>query len=484
MLIPVLMAGGQGQRLWPLSRTNRPKQFLRLGRPQSLLAATLERAARLPGSAPAIVVTGERNRFLAAECLRESGRPVGDIVLEPTGRNTAATAAVAALRARAKREDALVALLPTDHHVDDERAFARDVAAAIPTARAGRIVVFGVAPKSADTGYGYIQRGDALSDGGHALRRFTEKPDAQRARRFVDAGDHSWNSGMFLLRADVAVAELERWAPAVLERCAEALRLAVTDADFLRLDADSFSGCERVSLDRAVMERTDLGAVFPLCCGWSDIGSLASLRDIAEQDEDGNALVGDVLALDSRECYLHGETRLVAALGLRGVGVVETDDAVLVADLAQSQRVRALADALRRERRTELDEHRRVRRPWGFYQSLLKRDGYQVKRLCVRPGGKLSLQRHRLRSERWTAVRGVATVTNGAETFALRPPQTTYIPAGAAHRLANDTDAEVEIVEVQHGGYLGEDDIERLEDVYGRSAPDGGAPSARRPTGD
>ena len=471
-LIPVLMAGGQGQRLWPLSRTTRPKQFLRLGQPRSLLAATLTRVGQLPGAAEALIIAGEGERFLVAECLRASGSPGGGVVLEPAGRNTAAAAAIAALRAEAEQAaDALLLLAPTDHHIGDEDAFVRDIIAATPAARAGHIVVFGVPPSRADAGYGYLQRGDPLPGGGHALRRFIEKPDAQRAQRLLDSGDYSWNSGMFLLRADVALAELERWVPETLRHCRAAWQLAISDAGFVRLDAEHFARCEPVSLDCAVMERTDQGAVFPLRCGWNDIGSWTSLRDMAAQDSDGNATVGDVLALDSLDCYLHSESRLLATLGLRGICVVETDDAVLVADLAHSQQIKTLIGALARAGRSELDAHATVHRPWGSYQSLLRGNGHQVKRICVLPGGMLSLQRHRQRSEHWTVVRGVATVTNGDRTFTLQPSETTSIAVGAVHRLANEGDGDLEIIEIQFGGYLGEDDIERLEDRYGRDSP-------------
>ncbi len=475
------MAGGQGQRLWPLSRAAMPKQFLQLGQADSLLASALRRARLLPHCAPAIVLTGERERFLAAERLRESGQ-AGDgavIVLEPEGRNTAATAAVAALHAHAQCPDALLLLLPADHRIEDENAFAQQVSAGVGAADAGRIVVFGVPPHRAETGYGYIRHGEPLPGGGHTVHHFAEKPNAQQARQFLDSGDYSWNSGMFLLRADVAVAEFERWAPDLLGHCRESLRLAESDLGFLRLNAESFRRCERISLDYAVMERTDKGAVFPLSCGWSDIGSWTSLRDIAERDARGNANIGDVLTVDSDDCYLHSESRLVAAFGLRDISVVETEDAVLVADIRKSQQIKTLIAEIQRKDRPELVEHRRVHRPWGFYHSLLNCDGYQVKLIHVLAGAKLSLQRHRHRSEHWVAVHGVATVTNGDRTFPLRPPEATYIPVGTAHRLVNDTDTELEIIETQLGSYLGEDDIERLEDHYGRDRPSGAEPGAR-----
>ena len=469
-LQPVLLSGGSGTRLWPLSREAHPKQFLPLAGPDTMLQATWRRVEPLAGAAP-IVVAGEDHRFLVAEQLRQAGAPTPAILLEPVGRNTAPAIAAAALQATADGADPLLLVLPSDHVVRDEAAFRQAVRSAMVAAEAGALVTFGIVPTAPETGFGYIQAepGQRGADAGvRKVLRFVEKPDAASAQGYLDAGGYYWNSGMFLFRASRYLEELERFRPDILAGVRAALAAAARDGDFIRLDREAFTATPSDSIDYAVMERTEAAMVLPVDIGWSDVGSWSALWDVAERDADGNAHVGDVIAVDSRNTYAHAR-RLVALVGLDDVVVVETDDAVLVARKDKVQQVREVVARLKAGQRSQVALHREVHRPWGSYDSVDTGHNFQVKRIKVKPGAALSLQSHVHRAEHWIVVRGTARVTRDDEVFELQANQSTYIPIGAKHRLENPGSGVLELIEVQSGDYLGEDDIVRYEDVYGRS---------------
>ena len=464
-LQPVLLSGGSGTRLWPLSREAYPKQFLALAGDDTMVQATWRRVAPLAGAAP-IVVANEDHRFLVAEQLRQAGAPRAAILLEPVGRNTAPAIAAAALQAMAGGNDPLLLVLPSDHVVTDEAAFHGAVREAIPAAAGGALVTFGIVPGAPETGFGYIQA--EAGDGVRAVRRFVEKPDAATAARYLSEGGYYWNSGMFLFRASRYLAELGRHAPAMLAAVRAACDGAVRDGDFIRLDKAAFEACPADSIDYAVMEKTDRAMVLPVDIGWNDVGSWSALWEVSAQDGDGNAHHGDVIAVDSRNSYAWAR-RLVALVGVDDLVVVETDDAVLVAHKDKVQQVKEVVARLKAGQRSHAVLHREVHRPWGSYDSIDQDEGFQVKRIKVKPGGRLSLQSHTRRAEHWIVVRGTARVTRDNDVFELHANQSTYIPLGAKHRLENPGDEVLELIEVQSGDYLGEDDIVRYEDVYGRS---------------
>ena len=466
-MIPVILSGGSGTRLWPLSRDAFPKQFLALVGHDSMLQATWHRVAPLASGAP-IVVAGETHRFMVAEQLREAGCADATILLEPLARNTAPAIAAAALEATRDGADPLLLVLPSDHVIADADAFRAAVRAASAAAEAGSLVTFGIVPTGPETGYGYIKA--AAGEGVRAVERFVEKPDAATAAAYVASGDYAWNSGMFLFRASAYLAELERHQPAMLAACREALARARRDVDFVRLDATTFAASPSDSIDYAVMEKTAHAAVLAIDVGWNDVGSWAALWQVAEQDGDGNAHHGDVLARDCRDTLAWGDGRLLALLGLRDVVVVDTADAVLVAHKDHVQDVKAIVADLKRRGRAETSLHRKVYRPWGHYDSVDVGERFQVKRITVKPGAALSLQMHHHRAEHWIVVSGTAKVTRGDEVILLGENQSTYIPLGVKHRLENPGVVPLELVEVQSGSYLGEDDIVRFEDVYGRDA--------------
>ena len=467
-LQPVLLSGGSGTRLWPLSREAYPKQFLPLAGDDTMLQATWLRVAEIAGTAP-IVVANEEHRFLAAEQLRQVGAPAAAIVLEPVGRNTAPAIAAAALQASLHGADPLLLVLPSDHVVRDAQAFRDAVSRASAAAEAGALVTFGIVPESPETGFGYIQAGaNRAGDSVRKVLRFVEKPNAATAQQYLDAGGYYWNSGMFLFRASRYLEELERFRPDILAAVRAAFAGAKRDGDFIRLDKNAFAACPSDSIDYAVMEKTDAAMVLPVDIGWNDVGSWSALWAVSEQDADGNAHHGDVIAIDSRNSYAYTR-RLVALVGLDDIVVVETDDAVLVAHKSQVQQVKDVVAQLKADRRSQVALHREVHRPWGSYDSVDVGDGFQVKRIKVKPGAALSLQSHKQRAEHWIIVRGVARVTNGDAVFDLHANESTYIPIGAKHRLENPGDEVLQLIEVQSGDYLGEDDIVRYEDVYGRS---------------
>ena len=468
MLVPVILSGGAGTRLWPLSRELYPKQLLRLVAERTMLQETVARTEGLPGLAPPIVICNENHRFMVAEQLRELGTAPQAIVLEPQGRNTAPAAAIAALLASGGADaDPVLLVLPADHVITDVPAFQAAVAVGRVAAESGSLVTFGVVPDRAETGYGYIRRG-AGPGPAFSVAKFVEKPDSATARGYVESGEYYWNSGMFMFRASAYLAELGRYAPAMLAACRAAVAAAGRDLDFLRLPAQEFALCPSDSIDYAVMERTDRAVVVPLAAGWSDVGSWAALADALPRDAEGNVTAGDVLTEDSSGCYLHSTSRLVAAVGLRDHVVVETKDAVLVAPRDRVQDVKELVAELKARGRYETSLHREVYRPWGSYDSIDSGDRFQVKRLIVNPGATLSLQLHHHRAEHWVVVTGTAKVTRGDEVFTLSENESTYIPIGARHRIENPGKIPLHIIEVQSGTYLGEDDIVRFEDRYGR----------------
>lgn len=468
MIIPVILAGGSGTRLWPLSRKLHPKQVLALRGDRTLVQETVLRLRGLDAAAP-VVICNDEHRFIVAEQLRDLGEHPAALILEPVARNTAPAVAVAALYALAQSPDATLLMLPADHLITDSSAFHTAVVQAVDYAHDGHLVTFGIVPAAPETGYGYIMQGAAMPHGpGRKIQRFVEKPDTVTAEGYVRSGQYFWNSGMFVLRADAVLAELTRFAPEIVRGCRESLEKAVSDLDFLRLDHDAFAACPEDSIDYAVMERTDRGVVVPLSCGWSDLGSWDALWQAGEKDDDGNVTRGDVLLCDVRDSFLHAETRLLAAVGLENHIVVETSDAVLVSPRDRVQEVKKLVDRLKAQNRVEAVSHKKVFRPWGHYESIGQGERYQVKRITVTPGHVLSLQKHFHRAEHWVVVRGTAVVTRDGEEILVRENESVYLPLGAVHRLANPGRIPLELIEVQVGGYLGEDDIVRFEDVYGR----------------
>ncbi|HZO22098.1 MAG TPA: mannose-1-phosphate guanylyltransferase/mannose-6-phosphate isomerase [Steroidobacteraceae bacterium] len=474
MLTPVILSGGAGTRLWPLSRELYPKQLLALTGERTMLQQTALRLSGLPAVAP-IVVCNEAHRFLVAEQLRQLHIEPRAVVLEPFGRNTApaiALAALAALKTSAgdpNAQDPALLVLPADHVIRDVPAFQAAVRVALGAAERAQLVTFGIVPNTPETGYGYIQRGElAGAEKVHRIASFVEKPSLERAQAFLRSGDHFWNSGMFMFRASVYLQELERLAPQIARHCRNAFENAKSDLDFIRIDAHDFEGCPGDSIDYAVMEKTADAVVVPLAAGWSDIGSWSALHEASDADAHGNVSHGDVISEDSRGCYFHSESRLVAAVGLAEHVVVETKDAVLVAPKSRVQDVKKLVARLREAGRYEHSLHREVFRPWGSYDSIENGERFQVKRLKVKPGASLSLQMHHHRAEHWIVVSGTARITRGDEVFLLEENQSTYIPIGVRHRIENPGMIPLHIIEVQSGSYLGEDDIVRFDDRYGR----------------
>jgi len=470
MLIPVLLSGGVGSRLWPVSRELYPKQFLPLADAKlSLFQQTLERLGGMPALGEPVVVCNEEHRFLVAQQLRDMGHGGASIILEPIGRNTAPAIALAAIDALRQTEDAVLLVLPADHVIRDCDALQRAAQTGMALAGAGHLVTFGIVPQAPETGYGYIRRGAALDDQVYAVSHFAEKPDLETANAYVASGEYFWNSGMFLFRADRYLEELDKYAPQMLAACRKAYEQASDDLDFIRVHKESFTACPSDSIDYAVMERTDRAAMVPLDCGWNDVGSWGALWQTGTPDARGNVSRGDVILRNVSNAYVRAESRLVAAVGLEDVVIVETADAVLVANKDSSQDVKHIVAHLKLEGREEALLHTRVYRPWGSYESLVESERFQVKRIIVNPGQQLSLQMHHHRAEHWVVVKGTARVTHGEQETMLGEDQSTYIPLGTKHRLANPGVIPLEIIEVQTGSYLGEDDIVRFNDVYGRA---------------
>jgi mannose-1-phosphate guanylyltransferase/mannose-6-phosphate isomerase len=466
-LIPVILSGGAGTRLWPLSREMYPKQLLALTGQSTMLQETAARLAGIAGAGEPIIVCNEAHRFTVAEQIRAMGLKASAILLEPVGRNTAPAVALAALKAMKIDPEAILIVAPADHVVRDAARFQQAAAVAAELALAGKLVTFGIVAHAPETGYGYIRRGEGAGPA-YPVSQFIEKPPLDVAQQFVVSGDYFWNSGMFVFKASRYLTELASFAPDILEATKAALEGATTDLDFVRIDKAAFEKCRSDSIDYAVMEKTRDAVVLPLDAGWSDVGSWASLFDALPADEDGNVLQGDVLVHDTHDCYVHSTSRLVAVVGMDDHIIVETKDAILVAPKGRVQDVKELVAKMKKSGRRESSLHREVFRPWGSYDSLDNGERFQVKRLSVKPGGVLSLQMHHHRAEHWIVVQGTARITCGEKTFLLSENESTFIPIGATHRIENPGRVALHIVEVQSGSYLGEDDIVRLEDNYGR----------------
>jgi mannose-1-phosphate guanylyltransferase len=468
MFLPVVMAGGSGTRLWPLSRQLNPKQFLSLVDDDlTMLQATIKRLDGLECSAPCLICN-ESHRFLAAEQLRQLGLSEINIILEPVGRNTAPAIALAALQAVSAGDDPVMLVMAADHLIQNVEAFQSSVKVGLALAETGKLVTFGIKPAYPETGYGYLKIGRSVGVGGFKVDGFIEKPDIETAKIYLDDGGYFWNSGMFMFQASRYLEELEKFNPQILSMCRDATANGVRDMNFTRVGQEAFSCCPDISIDYAVMEKTADAVMVSLDAGWSDIGSWSALFDAGIKNADGNLLKGDVITDKTTGCYVHAAHRLVCTLGVEDLIIVETKDAVLVAHKDHVQSVKTIVDRLKDERRYEHINHREVYRPWGVYDSIDHGERYQVKRITVKPGGKLSLQMHHHRAEHWVVVSGTAKVTNGDKTYLVTENQSTYIPVGQIHSLENPGAIPLELIEVQSGSYLGEDDIVRLKDVYGR----------------
>ena len=482
MILPVILAGGSGTRLWPLSRSKHPKQFLNIVGSNTMLQDTVSRLSNLVIKQPMVICNNE-HRFLVAEQMQNINKSC-DIILEPIGRNTAPAIALAALTAINNGDDPILLVLAADHIIQDISAFESSVNTAYEYAKKGKLVTFGVVAKTAETGYGYIRRGQGIeSDEARAtssgrkereinaydVAEFVEKPDLETAQKYIESGEFYWNSGMFMFKASRYIAELKKHHPKILSVCEKSVESASKDLDFIRIDEEVFKNCPSESIDYAVMEKTDLAVVVPMDAKWSDIGSWSAIWDVSKKDNSGNRTLGDVIAVNSNNCLIHGDERLISVLGLDDLIIVDTKDALLVADKNKVQDVKKIVDLLKSSNRDEWKIHREVYRPWGKYDSIDVGSRYQVKRITVKPGAKLSVQMHHHRAEHWVVVSGTASVTNGDKTFLVSENESTYIPIGQVHALENPGKVPLELIEVQTGSYLGEDDIVRLKDNYGRA---------------
>ncbi len=482
MIAPVILAGGSGTRLWPLSRDGYPKQLLPLTNNLTMLQNTLLRISGMAEVGDPLVLTNDKYRFLIAEQLREIQVTPASIILEPVGRNTAPAVAVAAFKALENGTDPILLVLPADHHIEQVQPFQEALRCGIDLAAQNYLVTFGIVPDAPETGYGYIEKGVVIERegspyGAARISRFVEKPDQGKAEEYVESGKYLWNSGMFAFRASRILEELEKLAPAVVKSARDALTRGASDLDFFRLDLASFEACPSDSLDYAVMEKTRQGVVVPLDAGWSDLGSWEALWKSSILDARANACIGDVLTEDVKGCYIHAASRLIAAIGVENLVIVETADSILIASRDRSQDVKKIVNRLKEQKREEAANHLKNYRPWGAFESLNRGPRFQVKRLTVKPGAKLSHQKHHHRAEHWVVVHGTALVTRGQEQFLLKEDESTYIPLGVEHRLENPGKIPLEIIEVQSGSYLGEDDIVRSEDMYNRGSDAGGTPA-------
>jgi mannose-1-phosphate guanylyltransferase/mannose-1-phosphate guanylyltransferase/mannose-6-phosphate isomerase len=473
MIIPVILAGGSGTRLWPLSREQYPKQLLSLVNDKTMLQNTVLRLLSAEDVGNPLVLCNDDHRFMVAEQLRAIGVSGSTIVLEPIGRNTAPAVAVAAMKALEESKDAVLMVLPADHNIEEVTALHQAMKTGANLAREDYLITFGIVPKSPETGYGYIRKGDPLrlaKDSGDAvlISEFVEKPDLATARKYLESGEYCWNSGMFMFKAETVLSELLTFVPDIVSACRKAVDQGRKDLDFFRLNKECFTDCPSDSIDYAVMEKTSKGAMIPLSAGWNDLGSWDALWQVGEKDGEGNVIHGDVLTHDVKNSFLHAESRMIAAVGLENHVVVETSDAVLISPRERVQEVKKIVSQLKNVMREEASIHKKVYRPWGSYEGIDLSDNFQVKRITVKPGARLSLQKHFHRAEHWVVVRGTAIVTKGEEEFILKEDESTYIPLGVVHRLENPGKIDLELIEVQSGSYLGEDDIVRYEDVYGR----------------
>ncbi|MGV8892416.1 MAG: mannose-1-phosphate guanylyltransferase/mannose-6-phosphate isomerase [Burkholderiaceae bacterium] len=468
-LIPVILCGGSGTRLWPLSRETFPKQFLRLLGKDTLLQQTMQRLAGIANVDPAILVCNETSRFVVAEQLREIGMENAQILLEPARRNTAPAIAAAAMQALSRGDDPLLLVLPSDHVIINNAAFYAAVQKAKIAAEQGKLVTFGITPLGPETGYGYIRAGTAEQGQAQPVIKYVEKPDRATAEDYVASGQYFWNSGMFIFRASRYLEELTHFEPEIVAACSQAMALAKQDFSFIRLDSQSYIGSPNKAVDYAVMEQTKNAAMVALDAGWNDIGSWAAVWKASEKDGDNNAVQGDVMMQDCQDCLVHGSTRLITAVGMRNTIIIETADAILIMDADKAQETKKLVEQLIETKRTEATQHREIFRPWGSYDSIEVGTRFHVKRITVKQGAKLSLQMHHHRAEHWVVVSGTAKITNGDQEYLLTENQSTYIPLGVVHSLENPGKIPLELIEIQSGTYLGEDDIVRLQDNYGRA---------------
>jgi len=473
-VIPVILSGGSGTRLWPLSRSSYPKQFLSITEEKTLFQLTLDRISNLNqflvNFQNPIIVTNENHRFIVAEQLRQKKIPA-QILLEPIARNTAPAIAVAAELALSRREDPVLLILAADHVIQQQDAFNQSIQVGLAAAEAGQLVTFGIVPTAPETGYGYIKAQQKIEQSelkSYPVTEFVEKPNRVTAEQYVADGSYLWNSGMFMFKASTYLLELEKFNPTIAKNAKNAIQNSKNDLDFIRLDKTSFEQCPEDSIDYAVMEKTEHAVVVPLNANWNDVGAWNSVWEVSQKDENGNSLRGDVIAQDTHNSLIHAETRLVSTLGLENIVVIETADAVLVADQSKVQDIKKIVEHLKSNQRSEIESHRKVFRPWGSYDSIEHGSRYQVKCIVVNPGQKLSLQMHHHRAEHWIIVNGTAKVRKGDETIILTENQSIYIPLGETHALENPGKVPLELIEVQSGSYLGEDDIVRFEDVYGR----------------
>ncbi|RMB12416.1 mannose-1-phosphate guanylyltransferase/mannose-6-phosphate isomerase [Eilatimonas milleporae] len=470
-ITPVILSGGSGTRLWPLSRSKLPKQFLKLFGDKSLFQSTVERVAPRYGFRPPLVISNTDHRFLVNEALAQAGVGAEGILLEPFGRNTAPAAALAALMVAENNPGALLLIMPSDHVILDMAGFHKAVETAASAAAQGYLCCFGMTPDAPETGYGYIAGGDPLdgATGAYVIESFREKPDVQTARRYLEDGKYSWNSGMFLFRADTLLQAMEEYQKPMLDALRAVMGALTNDLDFLRLDPDLFAAVPSDSIDYAIMEKTGRAAIVPAEFGWSDLGSFSSLWAVEDKDEHGNVTVGDVMMEDCRDCLVHGGDRLVTALGIQDLIIVATDDAILVSDKNRDQDVKRIVSRIKAAEREEADLHTTVYRPWGSYRSITVGGRYQVKEITVYPGKRLSLQMHHHRAEHWVIVSGTAMVTRDDETVLMKEDESIYLPLGCRHRLENPGKTPLTLIEVQTGSYLGEDDIVRFDDDFGRT---------------
>ena len=469
-IVPVILSGGSGTRLWPLSRKQYPKQYLPLVSDNTMLQETILRLSGLDNLAEPIIICNEEHRFIVAEQCQQINITNSTILLEPIGRNTAPAIAAAAIQAQKISEDSMLLVLSADHVIKDVNEFHKAIDITFKQAQKGKLVTFGIVPTEANTGYGYIKSVINEIDGAYQVEEFVEKPDAKTAKLYLEQGNYLWNSGMFMFQANTLVDELSEHAPNIVISVIDAVRKSKQDLDFIRLDEKSFKSSPSDSIDCALMEKSNNVVVVPLDAQWSDVGSWSALYDIGEQDNNGNVIKGDVIAKDTKNTYINADHHMIVTLGIENLIVVDTPDATFIATQDKAHEVKAIVGSLQSDIRDEGDAHRKVYRPWGWYDSIEHGSNFQVKRLHVNPGEKLSLQMHHKRAEHWVVVSGVATVTNGNQELTLTKGQSTYIPLKTTHCLENKTDEPLEIIEVQSGEYLGEDDIVRFDDIYGRTS--------------
>ena len=467
-IAPIILSGGSGSRLWPMSREQYPKQLLPLVNETTMLQDTVLRLDGLAGAQLPQIICNEDHRFLVAEQIKQIDRQADSIVLEPFGRNTAPAIAISALHQQ--NPETILLVLASDHVIADVAQFHAHVTQGAHLAAAGHLVTFGIVPDQPLTGYGYIEAGTAMADAGFAIQRFVEKPDLATAQSYLQAGNFYWNSGMFMFSAGAYLAALAVHQPDMLAACQQTVSAAVADLDFIRLGAAAFEQCPNISIDYAVMEHVTNGVVIPMNVGWNDLGSWSSLWDVSSKDAQGNKFVGDVMSTNSSNNYVNSGSRLVSLVGVDNLVIVDTPDALLVADRAQVQDVKTIYNRIKAEKRTETLSHRQVYRPWGSYDSIDADHGFQVKRIVVNPGASLSLQKHHHRAEHWIVVSGTAEVTCGDKVYTVNKNESTYIPIGEKHRLTNPGRIPLQLIEIQSGDYLGEDDIVRFDDIYGRKS--------------